>query len=107
MQRYLITITLLALLALSGCRSVSYFSQGNEHSALGQYDEATADYDEAIQLQPDLADAYYKRGVAHTYLGRYEESITDLETALELAQTTGNDDLAAKIGKALEAVRNP
>ena len=36
MQRYLITITLLALLALSGCRSVSYFSQGNEHSALGQ-----------------------------------------------------------------------
>lgn len=50
MQRYLITITLLALLALSGCRSVSYFSQGKEHSALGQYHEAIADYNEAIRL---------------------------------------------------------
>lgn len=50
MQRYLITITLLALLALSGCRAASYFSQGNEHSALGQYHEAIADYNEAIRL---------------------------------------------------------
>ena len=53
MQRYLITITLLALLALSGCRSVSYFSQGNEHSALGQYHEAIADLETALELAQD------------------------------------------------------
>ncbi len=141
MQRYLITITLLALLALSGCRAASYFSQGNEHYDLGRYEEAIADYDEAIRLRPDyvkaynyrgavyadhsryeeaianfdeatrlrpdLPEAYFIRGVTHHTLGQYAKAITDLETALELAQTTGNDDLAAKIGKTLEAVRNP
>ena len=107
MQRYLMIITLLALLALSGCRAASYFSQGNEHHERGQYEDAIADYDEAIRLRPDLPEAYFIRGVTHHTLGRKQKAISDLQTALELAQAAGNDDLAATIEETLEAVRNP
>lgn len=133
-KRYLIPITLLTLLVLNGCRAASYFSQGKEHFALGQYEEkirlqpddaeayysrgrtlarlgqheeAIADYEEAIRLQPDDVAAYFIRGLAYTQLDRYAEAITDLETALKLAQAVGNDDLATSIEEALAAVKDP
>ncbi|MCY4083146.1 MAG: hypothetical protein OXF54_23090 [Caldilineaceae bacterium] len=50
MQRFLITITLLASLALSSCRAVTYFSQGNEHYERGQHEEAITDLETAAEL---------------------------------------------------------
>ena len=82
MQRFLITIALLALLALSGCRAAAHLSQGNEHYELGRYEKAAADYDEAIRLRPDLAEAYNNRGVAHYELGRHEAAIADYDKAI-------------------------
>ena len=83
-----------------------HFSQGNEHYELGCYEEAAADYGEAIRLRPDYIEAYYNRGSARAELGRYEKASADLKTALELAQTAGNDGLAAKIEETLNTVKN-
>ena len=38
-----------------------YYNRGNAKAELGQYAAAIADYDAAIRLKPDDADAYYNR----------------------------------------------
>ena len=48
---------------------------------LGQLD-AIADYDEAIRLKPDYADAYYKRGNAKDALGQLDAAIADYDEAI-------------------------
>jgi len=40
----------------------AYGSRGNAHNAKGDSDRAIADFDEAIQLDPELAMSYYNRG---------------------------------------------
>ena len=44
----------------------------------GDYDRAIADFDQAIQLKPDYADAYYNRGIAYHDKGDYDRAIADL-----------------------------
>ena len=40
----------------------AYNNRGAAKAALGRHDDAIADYDEAIRLKPDHAEAYYNRG---------------------------------------------
>ena len=42
------------------------------------------DYDEAIRLNPDLAEIYYNRGNSKSGLGRHEEAIADYDEAIRL-----------------------
>ncbi|MGB7442146.1 MAG: tetratricopeptide repeat protein [Coleofasciculaceae cyanobacterium] len=51
---------------------------------LGQYEEALASYEKALEIKPDLHEAWYNRGVALYKLGRYEEAIASYEKALEI-----------------------
>ena len=44
----------------------------------------TQDYDKAIELNPDNADAYYKRGDAYDEMGEYGKAIADYNKAIEL-----------------------
>ena len=52
--------------------------------ALGRYEEAIVDYDEAVRLRPDYAEAHNNRGNVHHALGRYEEAIADYDEAIRL-----------------------
>lgn len=45
----------------------------------GRYDEALADLDRALALDPDHWDARYYRNVVYARLGRYQEALADLE----------------------------
>ena len=51
---------------------------------LGELRRAIEDYDTAINLDPNYADAYYGRGLAYGQLGRVDEAIADLARASEL-----------------------
>ena len=44
-----------------------------------KYEEAIADYNKAIDLDPDYADAYYRRGLVRYRDGQYESAISDFD----------------------------
>src|SRR5262245_51729587 len=48
------------------------------------YDRALADFDKAIQLKPDYADAYNNRGEAYLDKGDKERAFADFDKAIQL-----------------------
>ena len=62
----------------------SELNRGNAYHDKGEYDRAIRDYDEAIRLKPDDADAYKNRGVAYNNKGDRAAAARDLERALQL-----------------------
>jgi tetratricopeptide (TPR) repeat protein len=61
------------------------------------YHSAIADYDRAIELNPNDAFTYYCRGQAKSKLGNKPEAIADLTTASELSYQQDEMDLYHKI----------
>ena len=50
-------------------------NRGNALSVLKRFDEATADYDRALALRPDYAEAHTYRGVNLHVLRRFDEAL--------------------------------
>ena len=61
-----------------------YNDRGALKGRLGQYEDATADLDQAIHLDPDLAEAYINRGKAKHGAARHEDAIADFDQAIRL-----------------------
>src|SRR5207253_7584466 len=62
--------------------------------------EAAASLDQAIALNPSLAEAYYNRGNALRALKRHEEALTDYDKAFEInpgADLLGGDRWLAQM----------
>ena len=57
--------------------------RGETYRLTGRYEEALADFDRAIELDPDYAWAIANRGEAYEALGRYEEALADFDRAME------------------------
>lgn len=51
---------------------------------MGLYDQAIADYTQAIKLQPDYISAYKNRGNAYDRQGRREQAKADWKKARQL-----------------------
>lgn len=50
----------------------------------GTYPEATRDFDQAVKIQPTMAEAYVNRGAASIGQRRYADSLPDINKGLEL-----------------------
>lgn len=61
-----------------------HFLRGNSYFETGQYQQALAEYNRALELRPDHPGTLYNRGVALVGLGHYDEALADLNRALEL-----------------------
>ena len=86
-----------------------YLRRGNRHYDAGEYDDAITDYNQAIDLDSNIAAAYYNRGVAYTKLGKYAEAIADYDQAITLdpqdAAAYNNRGIAYRnLGKYAEAI---
>lgn len=49
-----------------------------------QYDLAIQDFDKAIELKPDYAEAFHNRGLTYYDKGQYERAIQDYDKAIQL-----------------------
>lgn len=62
----------------------AYIERGNANAQEGLLDEAIADYDAALRINPDYAKAYDNRGIAYYIKGEYDRAIADFDAALRL-----------------------
>jgi tetratricopeptide (TPR) repeat protein len=65
-------------------QSTVHFYRGVAYYGKDDYDRAIVDYDQAIQLQPDLAKAYINRGLACYNKGDYNRAFADYDQAIQL-----------------------
>lgn len=61
-----------------------YIERGNQMNALSRYDEALADYEQAIKLSPNLALPHLMVGTAHLRKKEYAQAIAAFDRALAL-----------------------
>ena len=59
-----------------------YYHRGNIYRLMDKYDDAITDYDLAIKLRRNYADAYYNRGLAFDGKGLLRQALGDLRKAL-------------------------
>ena len=62
--------------------AVFYYYRATVHFYMDRYDDAITDYDLAIRLRRNYADAYYNRGLALDGKGRLRQALGDLRKAL-------------------------
>lgn len=65
-----------------------------------EYEEALPMFDEAIELDPNYADAYFNRGMTHIELKNDELAIADLQKAMNLDDVNHGASVLKEIGKA-------
>jgi tetratricopeptide (TPR) repeat protein len=59
-------------------------AQGNAYYDQGQFEEAVAEFEEALQLDPDDAETHYNLGLAYKALGKVDEAIGEYQEAIRL-----------------------
>ncbi|MFH1057649.1 MAG: tetratricopeptide repeat protein [Pseudomonadota bacterium] len=64
--------------------AVAHNNRGNAYDDQGQPDQALKDYDQAIKLDPRLAEAYYNRAFVLYRVGRLQEALDDLDKVVQL-----------------------
>ncbi len=60
------------------------FLRARAYAAQNKFKEAIADFDKALELNPDLIDAYVERGAMFAKNRRYDDAIGDYTRALQL-----------------------
>ena len=76
-------------------RAAVYASQGISKIRTNRYEEAIANFDKAIELNLEKADAYYNRGLAKFRLGDLESTQGNTEEARRLYETGIEDSTQA------------
>ncbi len=79
----------------------AHFQQGNEFVENGQFEEAIAEYEAALALEPDHVSALTNLGVAYYNTEQFEQAIAQYQEALQKAP----DDAAVRSNLAAAYVR--
>lgn len=74
----------LAILGDTSTLAYPRLLQGMAYLNLGQAETALVSFDEAIRLNPNLANAYANRGAAYNALGQFQRAIEDLSESIKL-----------------------
>jgi tetratricopeptide (TPR) repeat protein len=62
--------------------ALAFAKSGDAHAKNGDMDRAIADYDQAIQLNPNCVDAYFNRGSAYREKGDLDRAIADFNQVI-------------------------
>ena len=64
--------------------ALSFNNRGQARLSKSELDGAISDFNKAIELNPNLAEAYNNRGLLKQKLGQIDEAMMDLDKAIEL-----------------------
>jgi tetratricopeptide (TPR) repeat protein len=64
--------------------AVTWYNKGTMKHELNDHAGAVADFDRAIGIDPEYADAYFNRGAAKARLGDYQGALADFEAVVGL-----------------------
>jgi len=67
--------------------ALGYFNRGEDLLREEKYAEAITEFNRALAINKDLADAYFYRGVAYYFKGDVDNAITDFTAALRIKPT--------------------
>ncbi len=106
---FLLGMLLLSIPLVYAQTAVDYVQKGNTYYEQGKYDQAIADYTEAIDINPHFAKAYDNRGAAYAQKGNLSGAISDFTMAIANnpndAEAYNNRGRAyAKLGNYVQAV---
>ena len=65
------------------------------------------DFNQAIRINPQYAEAYCNGGITNKAIGEYQKAHTDLERAFDLATQQGNQELAQDARRLLDDLPPP
>ncbi|MEJ2617878.1 MAG: tetratricopeptide repeat protein [Ignavibacteriaceae bacterium] len=65
-------------------KSVEYFNRGNFKFRLKEYTFSIKDFDKAIEISPEFAEAYCRRGEAKSLTGDHFEAVKDYNKAIDI-----------------------
>lgn len=65
-------------------RAATFVNRGVLHSRLAHYQEAMNDYNAALEIQPNLAQAWNSKGNLYYLAERYDDALAAYERSLEL-----------------------
>jgi tetratricopeptide (TPR) repeat protein len=85
--------------------AASRFQQGCDAYGTGQYRQAVVQFQAALQLDPNLAEAQHNLARATANLRRVTEAIAELVKASELYSQQGNGAMLAQLKQDLETLR--
>ena len=79
-----LVLLVMATVACSLSPAETAYERGVDYGEQGDYEKAIEEYDEALRLNPEYANAYASRGGAYMLLGQYERAIQDFDEAIRL-----------------------
>ena len=71
-------------------QAVAFNSRGIAYSMKNQQDQAIADFNQAIQLEPDYAGAFSNRANAYAARGEFDRAMADYNRAIQLKPDDGD-----------------
>jgi len=83
----------------------SLLLRGRTYAACGKIELAQQDYDEAVNVEPENAQAFEARGLFYRSTGNYEKAFEDLEKAYQLQLS--NVDIVKYMLNSLADMNNP
>lgn len=85
-KKFKMALFFCVMLMMAACTNpaLERLEQGDIYRDQGQWDEAIAEYSEAIELDPDYAQAYNNRGWIYRTKTEYDNAIADFNKAIEL-----------------------
>ena len=80
-------LILLMAVSVVGCAPSlgEYLNNGYTHIDEREYDEAINDFNQALELAPDDAEALVGRGIANTWAGNFEQAEDDFDSSLQMS----------------------
>jgi predicted TPR repeat methyltransferase len=65
-------------------KHIFYNKRGATHSSLGQFDKAISQYEKAISLKPNYAEAYYNLGHSYHKLGQLDKAVRSYKKVVDI-----------------------